>query len=111
MANTLCLDDLPVIKQNLAKGYQDTKLTINKWLKDWQKKLDGDESDDPIPRPGGSQQQRRQDFGPSASNQLYGIRKSAEASQRSGEKDPYDADPQLLSDDFGHRLELRDDEG
>jgi hypothetical protein len=41
---------------------------------------------------------------------MQGIRKSAETGRRSGERDRYDADPQLLSDDFGHRLELRDDE-
>jgi hypothetical protein len=101
---------LPVIKQNLQKGFQDTKTTINKWIKDFQKKIDGDESDDPIPRPGGVDPRRRQDFGPSTTNQIYGIRKSAEATRRSGERDRYDADPQVLSDDFGHRLELRDDE-
>jgi len=73
------------------------------------KKLDGDEDDDPVPKPGPSQP-RRQDFGPSQSNQLHGIRKSAETTRRSGEHNRYDADPQVLSDDFGHRLELRDEE-
>jgi hypothetical protein len=102
---------LPVIKQNLQKGFQDTKTTINKWIKDFQRKLDGDEEEDPI-APGPSQpQQKRQDFGPSTSNQIYGIRKSADGTRRSGDRDRYDADPQVLSDDFGHRLELRDDEG
>jgi hypothetical protein len=92
----------------LQKGFEDTKNTINKWFKDLQKKMDGDEDDDiPVhPQPG----PRRQDYGPSKSDQLLGIRKSAEG-RRSGERDRYDADPQVLSDDFGHRLELRDDEG
>lgn len=93
----------------MQKGFEDTKNTINKWFKDLQKKMDGDE-DDPIPpRPQGPPQ-RRQDFGPTKSDQLLGIRKSAEG-RRSGERDRYDADPQVLGDDFGHRLELRDDEG
>jgi hypothetical protein len=71
--------------------------------------LNGDE-DDPVPRPGPSRQPR-QDFGASTHEQLYGIKKTAEARRRSGDRDRgYDADPQLLSDDFGHRLELRDDE-
>jgi hypothetical protein len=104
------VDDLPVIKQNLAKGFQDTKNTINKWLKDFQKRLDGDDSDDGLTQPGGSSSQR-QDFGPSTSNQVHGIRRQAEANRRSGDRDRYDADPQVLSDDFGHRLELRDDDG
>jgi hypothetical protein len=102
-------DDLPIIKQNLQKGFEDTKKTINKWFKDLQKKMDGDEDDDIPPRPQGPGP-RRQDYGPSKSDQLLGIRKSAEG-RRSGERDRYDADPQVLSDDFGHRLELRDDEG
>ena len=102
-------DDLPIIKQNLQKGFEDTKNTINKWFKDLQKKMDGDEDDHIPARPQGPGP-RRQDFGPSKSDQLLGIRKSAEG-RRSGERDRYDADPQVLSDDFGHRLELRDDEG
>jgi hypothetical protein len=103
-------DDLPIIKQNLQKGFEDTKNTINKWFKDLQKKIDGDDEDEHIPpRPQGPGP-RRQDFGPSKSDQLLGIRKSGEA-RRSGERDRYDADPQVLGDDFGHRLELRDEEG
>jgi hypothetical protein len=109
-ANSCSVDDLPVITENIQKGFQETKKTINKWITDFQKKLDGDEDDDPVPQPGPSQP-RRQDFGPSQSNQLHGIRKSAETTRRSGERDRYDADPQVLSDDFGHRLELRDEEG
>jgi len=105
-------DDLPEITKNIQQGFETTKTTINKWFTDFQRKLDGDESNDPIPRPGGSQQQqqyRRQDFGPSQSNQLYGIQKSAET-RRSADRDRYDHDPQVLGDDFAHRLELRDDE-
>ena len=44
-------------------------------------------------------------------DQLLGIRKSAEARLDPASADRYDADPQVLGDDFGHRLELRDDEG
>jgi hypothetical protein len=42
---------------------------------------------------------------------MHGIKKQAEAIRRSGDRDRYDADPQVLGDDFGHRLELRDDDG
>jgi hypothetical protein len=114
-----------VIKQNLAQGFQDTKNTINKWLKDFQKRLDGDESEDDLysrpPAPGSSSSAaggagaaaapQRKDFGPSTSNQLHGIRKMGEPTAKSGDRDRYDADPQVLSDDFGHKLELRDEEG
>ncbi|KAK3078040.1 hypothetical protein LTS18_008591, partial [Coniosporium uncinatum] len=74
-------------------------------------KIEGEEDDDiPPPQPprGGYQ---RQNFGPSQSEQLYGIRKSSEA-RRSVERDRerYDSDPRVLGDDFT-QLELRDDEG
>jgi hypothetical protein len=109
---TYHVDDLPEIKKNIQQGFETTTKTVTKWFNDIQRKLDGDESNDPIPRPGGSQQQqqqRRQDFGPSQSSQLYGIQRSAE--RRSADRDRYDHDPQLLGDDFAHRLELRDEEG
>lgn len=109
----ILIDDLPEIKKSIEQGFETTKTTLSKWFTDIQRKLDGDESNDPIPRPGGSsqqqQQQRRQDFGPSQSNQLYGIQRTAE--RRSADRERYDRDPQLLGDDFAHRLELRDDEG
>lgn len=58
---------------------------------------------------GSSGQFRRQNFGPSQSDQLHGIRKSAEG-RRSADRERYDADPRVLSDDFS-TLELRDNEG
>ncbi|KAF2395525.1 hypothetical protein EJ06DRAFT_269350 [Trichodelitschia bisporula] len=99
-------DDLPVIKQSIQKGFQETQTKVNKWIMDFKKKLDGDEDDEPIPP--SSRTFKRQNFGPSQSDQLYGIRKSAEASRRSGDRDRYDADPRVLSDDFTN-LELRDE--
>lgn len=102
-------DDLPVIKQNIQKGFQETQSKFNKWINDFRKKIDGEEEDEDYPAAAGSQP-RRQNFGPSQSDQLYGIRKSAEQSRRSGDRERYDSDPRVLGDDF-EALELRDDEG
>ncbi|KAF1990805.1 hypothetical protein K402DRAFT_347858 [Aulographum hederae CBS 113979] len=100
-------DDLPEIRKNIEKGFQDTQVTVNKWFNDLKKKFNEatDEGDDETPPP---QPPRRQNFGPSQSNQMYGIRKSAE-SRRSAERDRYDSDPRVLDDDFT-QLELRDEE-
>jgi hypothetical protein len=94
----------------MEEGFQEAQQTITGWFDKLQKRFDGPPEDDEIPPRRSSSQ--RQDFGASQSSQLHGIRRSAETSRRSGEHGRgYDADPQLLSDDFGHRLELRDDEG
>ncbi|KAF2143614.1 uncharacterized protein K452DRAFT_224133 [Aplosporella prunicola CBS 121167] len=100
-------DDLPVIRENVRKGFLETQTKVNKWITDFKKKLDGEEEDEDY-RPGSSTQ--RQNFGPSQSDQLYGIRKSAESNRRSADRERYDADPRVLSDDFS-ALELRDNEG
>lgn len=52
---------------------------------------------------------RRQNFGSSQTEQLYGIRKSSEMRRKSTDKERYDSDPHVLDDDFT-TLELRDDE-
>jgi hypothetical protein len=76
---------------------------------DFKKKLDGDEDDLPVAQ-SSSHAPQRQDYGPSQSEQLRGIRRSAEQTRRSGDRERYDADPRVLSDDFT-QLELHDNEG
>jgi hypothetical protein len=114
MLTPMAPDDLPVIKQNIQKGFQETQVKVNKWIMDFKKKLDGDEDDhEGQPHPAAqssSQVPQRQDFGPSQSEQLRGIRRSAEQGRRSGDRERYDADPRVLSDDFT-QLELHDNEG
>lgn len=66
-----------------------------------QKKLDGDDDDPyngppPLDRPDGSQYGRRTE------QRVY------DKTRRSGDTDAFDADPQVIGDDFQH-LELRDD--
>lgn len=103
------IDDLPVIQENIKKGFLETQTKVNKWITDFKKKLDGEEEDELQPGQAGSSQYRPQNSGPSQSDQLYGIRRSAEG-RRSNDRERYDADPRVLGDDFA-ALELRDNEG
>lgn len=105
-------DDLPVIKENVRKGFVETQSKVNSWISNFRKRIEGDD-DDPLngpPRLEDPPQGRRQNFGSSQSEQMYGIRRSAERSRRSGDMDRYDSDPRVLDDDFA-ALELRDEEG
>lgn len=87
-----------------------TQKTVNKWLTDFKKRLDGDEEEDEMMQHGQSSTggYQRQDYGPQQGGQQYGVRKSSEG-RRSGDRERYDADPRVLGDDFA-QLELRDDE-
>lgn len=80
-------DDLPVIKENLRKGFQDTQSMVNTWFTNFKKKLDDqfDEGEHDENAPGGSS---------------FIGRPSRDQSRRSADYDRYDADPELLSDDF-----------
>ncbi|KAF1810407.1 hypothetical protein P152DRAFT_451155 [Eremomyces bilateralis CBS 781.70] len=98
-------DDLPVIRENIRKGFVETQSWFNKTISDLKKKMDGEDDDD-LDRPGAAYQ--RQNYGPSQSDQMRGIRRSAET-RGSGDRHRYDADPRVLDDDFT-ALELRDDE-
>lgn len=102
-------DDLPVIRQSIQQGFKDTQKTVNKWINDFRKKIDGEDVDDDLHEDRPPVPPRRQNFGPSQSDQLYGIRRSADRSRRSGERDRYDSDPTVLGDDFTN-LELHDNE-
>ncbi|CAK7209116.1 ubiquitin-binding protein cue5 [Sporothrix bragantina] len=87
-------DDLPVITENLRKGFAETQTKFNTWFTGIKKKIDEEwigNDDDEGRRPQGSGQgQGRQGYGRGG----YGGRQPP---RRSGD---YDADPELLSDDF-----------
>lgn len=101
-------DDLPEIRKNIQKGFQETQQKFNSWISNVRKRFEGDEEE---PLPGESSAEfQRQNFGPSKSDQLYGIRKNAEAARRSADRERYDSDPRVLDDDFT-KLELNDNEG
>ena len=81
-------DDLPVIKESLRKGFVETQSKVNTWFTNLKKKIDEqfDEEDE----------HHRQN---QASNAFLG-RPTREQARRSADYDRYDADPELLSDDF-----------
>ncbi|KIL85677.1 hypothetical protein FAVG1_11172 [Fusarium avenaceum] len=79
-------DDLPVIRDNLRKGFFETQEKVNGWITNLKKKIEEnfDESEEQTQRQGQGQPYRR----------------PGESSRPSGDYDRYDADPQVLSDDF-----------
>ncbi|OAX84924.1 hypothetical protein ACJ72_00710 [Emergomyces africanus] len=98
-------DDLPVIKENIRKGFLETQTKVNSWVQNFKKKLEGEDEDEYGNTPPRPTQGYAQGYGES---QTYRTRRSGEA-RRSGDRERYDADPQVLGDDFS-ALELRDAE-
>ncbi|KAK4678578.1 ubiquitin-binding protein cue5 [Podospora pseudoanserina] len=89
-------DDLPVIKEQLKKGFLETQTKVNTWFTDFKKKIDEhfDEQEE--------ERRRAEGSAGSSSNPLAGGRPTRDQNQtrRSADYDRYDADPELLSDDF-----------
>ena len=85
-------DELPIIKENLRKGFLETQTTVNGWIKTLKKRIDGEDDDDEDDR-------RQQGHKQAAPTQQYRSRRSNDG-RRSGDYNRYDADPQVLSDDF-----------
>jgi hypothetical protein len=96
-------DDLPVIKENLRKGFVETQKTVNSWITNLKKRIDGEDLDDINQGNQGAAHGRNA----GRTNQPYGARRSGDG-RRSGDYNRYDADPQVLSDDFGG-IQLNDD--
>lgn len=78
-------DDLPVIRDNLRKGFHETQTKVNSWLTNFKKRID-----DALEEDEEAQQQ----------NLAYGRRPGEPSSRRSGDYERYDADPQVITDDF-----------
>ncbi|KAH6724685.1 hypothetical protein BKA61DRAFT_588935 [Leptodontidium sp. MPI-SDFR-AT-0119] len=83
-------DDLPIIGENLKKGFLETQSKVNGWISTLKKRIDGEDDDD-VPHQGYNAGQ--------SSNAPYRSRRSNDG-RRSGDYNRYDADPQVLSDDF-----------
>lgn len=88
-------DDLPIIKENLKKGFFETQTKVNGWITTLRKKIDGEEEEGSSSAPQGHY------------NQQYGSRRSGDGRQ-SGDYNRYDADPHVLGDDFAG-IQLNDD--
>ena len=97
-------DDLPVIRDNIKKGFLETQSKVNSWVNNLRKKIDGEEDSD---HQGSS---ARNPQGSSGRPQYHDVRRSGELGRRSADRDRYDADPQILGDDFAG-LQMRDNEG
>ena len=96
-------DDLPVIKENLRKGFIETQSKVNGWFTNLKKRIDGDDLSDIH----AEQQRQEQGYNQGYQNQQYSSRRSP-TGRRSGDSGRYDADPQVLSDDFTG-IQLNDD--
>lgn len=96
-------DDLPVIKENLRKGFIETQSKVNGWFTNLKKRIDGDDLSDIH----AEQQRQEQGYNQGYQNQQYNSRRSP-TGRRSGDSGRYDADPQVLSDDFTG-IQLNDD--
>lgn len=98
-------DELPVIKENLRKGFLETQSKVNGWITNLKKRIDGDDIGEI-----NAQQQRHAQGGyqnqPGMNQQGYNQRRSGDAGRRSGD---YDADPTVLSDDFAG-INMNDDD-
>ncbi len=94
-------DDLPVIRESLRKGFVETQSKFNSWVTGIKKKIDedwiaGDDDDDDANDGHGPQQgQGRTGYGRGGFGAAAGYGRPPP--RRSGD---YDADPQVLSDDF-----------
>ncbi|KAL9062196.1 MAG: hypothetical protein Q9157_009139, partial [Trypethelium eluteriae] len=100
-------EELPKIQENIRKGFQDTQRTVNRWISDFKRRMDGSDDED-IPAKTGTLE--RPNYGSSSSQPPYGTRRDSQRARPSGDRERYDSDPHVLDDDFT-QLELRDDEG
>lgn len=98
-------DDLPMIRDNIKKGFLETQTTVNKFLANIKKKLDGEDDDEPPNQP----PRQSQGFPPRDQSYANYNQRSSEM-RRSADRERYDADPRVIGDDFSN-LELRDEEG
>ncbi|RDW62745.1 hypothetical protein BP5796_11047 [Coleophoma crateriformis] len=82
-------DDLPIIKENLRKGFLETQSKVNGWITNLKKRIDGEDDEE-------HEAPARQGY---SSGPGYRTRRSGDGRQ-SGDYNRYDADPQVLGDDF-----------
>jgi len=96
-------EDLPVIKENIKKGFLETQAKVTGWFDEFRKRIDGD--DQPEESMGRAHGEQSPPLRISGQYARSGNRRQHDAPRRS--RDGYDADPKVLSDDFTH-LSLKD---
>ncbi|KAK9447225.1 uncharacterized protein V1518DRAFT_421680 [Limtongia smithiae] len=94
-------DDLPIIKENLTRGFHETRARVNEWVANFKKKIDGEDEDEDyitgnsrttasaLPRRGGAPALPRR---PNTSSADIHI----------GRQQSYDNDPTELDGNFAH---------
>ena len=92
-ANEFMTDDLPEIRENIRKGFVETQKTVTSWITNFRKNFN--EEDEDVDRTAQNTKQNR------------GQRSSGEYQRRSADYSRYDADPQVIGDDFS-KLDLKD---
>ncbi|KAL9001157.1 MAG: hypothetical protein Q9169_000340 [Polycauliona sp. 2 TL-2023] len=100
------IHDLPVIRDNIRKGFLETQAKVNSWVTNFKRKIDGEDEDEFR----ASTPQAVQGYNTAPNRPPPFGRRSGDFVRRSAEHDRYDADPQLLGDDFTS-LHLKDHEG
>ncbi len=93
-------DDLPVIRDNIRKGFLETQSKVNSFISTIRKRLDGDEEEEEEEETPPPQPPRRTTGGSGWT--------SSGTTRRSAERERYDADPHVLSDDFA-AIHMHDD--
>lgn len=101
-------DDLPIIRENIKRGFLETQSKVSSWVTSLRKKIDGD--DDEYNDDTDRQLRTNPGYDLRPSRLQSGNRRSEELGRRSVDRDRYDADPQVLGDDFTN-LQLNDLEG
>lgn len=92
-----------MIRENIRKGFLETQTTVNKWVANLKKKIDGEDDDEFNSTPAVPAQGY-------ANQNTYGGGRSGDSGRRSTDRDRYDADPQVLGDDFT-KLNLQENDG
>ena len=97
---TKVADELPIIRDNIKKGFLETQSTVNKWVSNLKKRIDGEDEKGFQERPA---------RGGYSNQQQYATRRSSDFARRSTDRERYDADPEVLGDDFAG-LQMKDNE-
>jgi hypothetical protein len=95
-------DDLPEIGENIRKGFLETQTKVNSFFMNLKKRIDGDDDEEDTPPPQPPRRPQQQSYGSGRRSNDYG--------RRSSDRERYDADPQVLGDDFT-ALQLNDNDG
>lgn len=99
-------DDLPEIRDNIRQGFLETQKTVTGWLTSFKKKLDGEEEEEDEHYSKTTAQNTSANRAPTQTQPLN--RRSQEYQvRRSADYNRYDADPQVIGDDFS-KLDMRD---